>query len=114
MDMFPNPIAPAWLLLYAMAMLGPRVNASLVPDLDFTSGIPATEIARSRVPVCRVALVSVDVGPVSAHAVAVPNPSASSGAPATTTVAWANLRISIPLDLAIDVRVRGTLFAVRG
>jgi hypothetical protein len=80
-----------------MAMLGPRVNASLV---YLTSRIPATEIAGSRLLVRWVALVSVAVGLVSAYEVAVPNPSASSGAPATTTAVGANLRISIPLELA--------------
>jgi hypothetical protein len=48
----------------------------------FTSGIPANEIARSLVTVCWVVLVPVDVGLVSAHAVAVPTPSARRGAPA--------------------------------
>src|SRR5262245_31091939 len=73
MATFPIPIAPAWLLLYAMAMLGPSVKASLLPV--FTSGIPPTEIASEPSLVGSVALVSAD-------AVAVPTRSARKGAPA--------------------------------
>jgi hypothetical protein len=73
------------------AMARPRNTESAVLLPVCTSLIPLTEIARSPLVVCSVAL-------VSAHAVAVPTPSDSSGAPAHTVANLIDVLIVIPLS----------------